>query len=158
MRRVLGRPPIHRIPFLLSKVAVGVSWTILLVELVRSPGDFDPLRTSFAVPLIIAGATLAIAGAIYLGPSLRVGLPDEPTRLRSHGVYRITRNPIYLGIYLTVAGSALAVPTVLNFVAAVTAIALHHRIVRAEERFLAERFGAEWEEYRRRVPRYLWRA
>ncbi|MGH9458615.1 MAG: methyltransferase family protein [Thermoanaerobaculia bacterium] len=158
LRGALGTPPIHPLAFAVAKLAVAVSWGILLIEMVRGEPAFAPLRTAFAIPLIIAGAALMIAGAAHLGSALRVGLPRESTTLHRVGVYRITRNPIYLGVYLTVAGSALAVPTILNIVAAVTAIALHHAIVLAEERFLRERFGEEWADYQRRVPRYLWRS
>lgn len=153
--RIVGNPPIHPVPFALAKVATGVSLGILALEMVRGRRRRRPLPLSLAVPLAAAGGALAFAGSTRLGSSLRVGLPKEATELRTEGIYARTRNPIYLGVFLAVGASALAVPTPLNLAAAATAVAGHHAIVRAEERFLHERFGEAWEAYERGVPRYL---
>jgi protein-S-isoprenylcysteine O-methyltransferase Ste14 len=107
--------------------------------------------------LFAAGVAVILAGASHLGDSLRVGLPEEETRLRTGGVYSVTRNPIYVGLYLTLIASLLAVPAILNAIAALCGIVGHHLIIRGEERFLSDRFGKEWEAYRRGVPRYVFR-
>jgi len=78
------------------------------------------------------------------------------TALVTRGVYRLSRNPMYLGMVLIAVGfavllgawSALVVPWAL-------ALVLDRRFVRAEERRLAEQFGAHYEEYRRRVRRWI---
>lgn len=154
LAHIVGTPPIHPVPFTLAKVAAGVSLGILAVELLRGRARRGPLPLPIAVPLAAAGGALALAGSRRLGASLRVGLPKEETELRTEGIYARSRNPIYLGLFVAVGASALAAPTPLNLAAAAAAVAGHHAIVRAEERFLRERFGAAWDEYAARVPRY----
>ena len=151
---IVGTPPIHALPFTLAKVATGVSIGILAVEMLRGRTRRRALPLSLAVPLAAAGGALALAGTRGLGSSLRVGLPKEETDLKTEGIYAHTRNPIYLGIFVAVGASALAVPTPSNLAAAATAIVGHHAIVRGEERFLRERFGEAWDAYAAQVPRY----
>ncbi|HEY0592491.1 MAG TPA: isoprenylcysteine carboxylmethyltransferase family protein [Thermoanaerobaculia bacterium] len=155
LARIVGAPPIHPVPFALAKVATGVSLGVLALAVLRHRKGRRGLPLSVAVPLAAAGGALIAAGSMGLGSSLRVGLPEEKTELRTDGIYARTRNPIYLGVFVAVGASALAVPTPLNLLAAGTAVAAHHAIVGAEERFLRERFGEAWDAYARRVPRYL---
>ena len=155
LERILGRPPIHPVPFVLAKVAIGVSIGILAVEAFRPRKRRRILPVAAAVPIAAAGIALVVAGSTGLGESLRVGLPREETDLRTDGMYAYTRNPIYAGIFLASAASLAAVPTLLNGAAAAAGIAGHHAIVLAEERFLRERFGGAWERYAATVPRYV---
>jgi protein-S-isoprenylcysteine O-methyltransferase Ste14 len=98
---------------------------------------------------------VALAAIRHLGDSVRVGLPEEQTSFKTHGLYRISRNPIYAGILLALSGSCVLVPHWLNIVSTVVAGAVHHRIVLGDERFLEDRFGDAWREYRGKVRRYL---
>jgi protein-S-isoprenylcysteine O-methyltransferase Ste14 len=84
-----------------------------------------------------------------------MGLPDEETELRTAGIYRISRNPMYVGFLLTGLASCLYAPHPLNFVLLIVFVLIHHQIVIAEEEFLIRRFKEDWLEYRFRVRRYL---
>jgi protein-S-isoprenylcysteine O-methyltransferase Ste14 len=91
--------------------------------------------------------------------SLGQGTPvpiEPPTKLVQTGLYRQSRNPIYvadvavwLGIFLVEGHLALLVYTGLMLAL------LQAAVVWWEEPVLAERFGAEYADYRRRVPRWL---
>jgi protein-S-isoprenylcysteine O-methyltransferase Ste14 len=94
---------------------------------------------------------------MHLGRSVAVGLPERKTELKTHGMYRITRNPVYVGAFMMCAGSCLFSIHPLNFLLFAVAGAIHHTIIRKEEEFLIATFGKEWIEYSRRVPRYLGR-
>jgi protein-S-isoprenylcysteine O-methyltransferase Ste14 len=152
----LGRKPVHAVPFIAAKLGALVSWTLFVIDVVRPD---DPASISYWGPLLLfaSGIAVIVAGASHLGDSLRVGLPEEETRLRTGGVYSITRNPIYVGLYLTLIASLIAVPTVVNAIAALCGVVCHHLIIRGEERFLSDRFGKEWDTYCRSVPRYVFR-
>jgi protein-S-isoprenylcysteine O-methyltransferase Ste14 len=71
------------------------------------------------------------------------------------GIYRVSRNPLYLGLHCLMVASLVYAFSLLNLVAVVEAILLHHRIILAEEKFLGERFP-EYAAYRASVPRYIW--
>lgn len=115
------------------------------------------------LPLRIAGAVVGIAGVTILGIAVRTmrdnwrtEIPeDECTQLVTNGIFRISRNPAFLGFDLMFVGLAamffnpvLAVLTALNIV-------LYHLQILREERFLKSVFGAPYIEYMSRTRRYF---
>ncbi len=81
---------------------------------------------------------------------------SPPKRLVRVGLYRFSRNPMYIGVITLLAGWALAYQSrTLVYYAIGVAIAFHFRVVLFEEPWLARTHGAEFEEYRARVSRWL---
>lgn len=86
----------------------------------------------------------------------------DTTRVAEGGVYAVVRHPQYLGYALLVAGFALLTwHPVLGCLAALAALGFHAQ-AREEERFLRSRFGAGYQAYAARVPRFnlvagIWR-
>ena len=72
------------------------------------------------------------------------------------GPFRYSRNPMYLGMAMASAGLAIASGVLFNLVfAAALAAWLNWAYMLPEERFLSQRFGAQYESCRRRAPRWL---
>ena len=72
------------------------------------------------------------------------------------GLYRYSRNPMYLAVATMLFGWALAFASSgLALYAVVICVAFHLRVVFGEEPWLARTHGAAWDEYRARVPRWL---
>jgi protein-S-isoprenylcysteine O-methyltransferase Ste14 len=117
------------------------------------------------VPLLVVGAVLAALGiAVYLWTVFDFitrgrGTPnpyDAPRELVVSGLYRVVRNPMYVGVVSATAGVAAMFGSVVVLAyAAALLIAFHLRVIVYEEPTLARVFGASWESYRRRVPRWL---
>lgn len=114
--------------------------------------------------LPIAGAVSAAFGVNFmLGALIAMSqrgtspLPWKPTAaLASHGVYRFSRNPVYLGDVLLLAGFALWFGIGWLLIAALVSMPLATRLViRHEEAYLAARFPDEWAAYSARVRRWL---
>ena len=102
------------------------------------------------------GVTFFTLSVLKLGTfSLRVGLAQENTALRTNGVYRLSRNPMVLGLCLMALGSAIYVQNPINWILVMIALAVHHKIILAEEQFLLGRFGEQWVSYRDSTRRYL---
>jgi protein-S-isoprenylcysteine O-methyltransferase Ste14 len=84
-------------------------------------------------------------------------LPGEPTHaLIEEGPFRVSRNPLYVGLlalYLALAVLASTFWALALFPAAV--LLLDWGAIRPEERFLHRRFGAEYDDYARRVRRWV---
>jgi protein-S-isoprenylcysteine O-methyltransferase Ste14 len=81
-----------------------------------------------------------------------------PERLVIVGLYRYSRNPMYVAVVMILCGWALAFESrALWIYAAAVAVAFHLRVVFGEEPWLARTHGAEWTAYRARVPRWLFR-
>ena len=121
-----------------------------------------PLRVSAAVRWIAGAVILAcIAFAIVARRTFaKAGTNVNPMQpaivLVEAGPFRYTRNPMYvaMAIALTVLAFATRVAWYLVLVAPVLAI-MHWGVVLREERYLSRKFGASYDEYRKRVRRYL---
>ncbi len=113
---------------------------------------------------------LVIAGVFrrhlqrQLHNSILFGLPElaperYPGRLLTEGIYAHMRHPRYAQIVVALLGWALLSNYVTSYVVVLIVIAAIALVIPLEERELAERFGAEYETYRRRVPALIphWR-
>ena len=116
-----------------------------------------PLHPS-ALPFRAAGfAAYKLAGGFRIGraggpPGMSQGMPE---RLVTDGVYAWTRNPMYLGHLTFMTGAALVTRSPLAIGALALAGPWFGRRVAADEARLRAAFGAEYEEYLARVPRWL---
>lgn len=82
---------------------------------------------------------------------------DPPRQLVREGLYRYSRNPMYISVSLLLIGWALGYRSrTLTIYAIVVMVAFHLRVVMFEEPWLARTFGAQWEAYKARVPRWFW--
>jgi protein-S-isoprenylcysteine O-methyltransferase Ste14 len=83
---------------------------------------------------------------------------DPPKRLVVLGLYRYSRNPMYVGVLCIVIGWALGFRSQsLAIYAASLLVLFHLRVVFFEEPFLARTHGAEWDRYKASVRRWLGR-
>ncbi|MBP1636511.1 MAG: Isoprenylcysteine carboxyl methyltransferase [Acidobacteria bacterium] len=156
MRDIVGISPVHPALLLVGKIALAACWAVLAlrlagVDLLRI--TVPPMRWPAALATLVCSIAI-VAALVHLGEAARVGLPEARTRLRTSGLYAASRNPIYTAALVGCVTSCLYVPHWLNILCALATAVIHHRIVLAEERFLAGRFGEEWERYRARVRRY----
>ena len=101
------------------------------------------------------GVLVGIAGEVVLGEQFRVALPRENTKLITTGIYRYTRNPCVLGVDLFVLGTLLIAPSLLALLAVVLNLIGYHLQVQAEEQYLLQTHGAEYEAYCARTGRFL---
>lgn len=153
-----GVTPINRNLFLLSKVGMLFPWGAMVLQgfgVNTSPLEVPAPLKWLSLAVWASGFALLLAGRIGLGSSFRVGCPEGETALRTHGIYRYSRNPVYFGIYVTCVAATLYTLNPLVLVIGVGVPAVHHRIVLAEEECLQKTLGREYEEYCKRVRRYL---
>lgn len=124
-----------------------------------------PLRIGLpAAARATAAAGLALVGLALLAGAMRLfrrtgqdPKPWKPTpEVIGHGVYRFSRNPMYVGLALLQAaiGLALANAWIVGLVPVVLAI-VYATAVRHEEAYLERAFGETYAEYRRSVRRWL---
>lgn len=121
------------------------------------PVDLGSWRTPVGWLLVLAFAVWN-GWALWLFARHDTGLlPGQPTRaMIEEGPYRLSRNPLYVGLLVLYLGVVLLAPSVwalVVFPAAVLLVLLG--AIRPEERFLHERFGAPYDDYRSRVRRWL---
>jgi protein-S-isoprenylcysteine O-methyltransferase Ste14 len=117
----------------------------------------DPWRALLGYPVMAAGSVLGLWAA---GLFKVRGTPVLPfrrsTSLVVSGVYRITRNPMYLGLACVLFGLALRLGSVSPLAVLPLFMAvIEVQYIRREEHFLTSIFGDDYREYRRRVRRWL---
>ena len=79
-----------------------------------------------------------------------------PRHLVTVGLYRFSRNPMYVAVTFMLIGWAICFASrSLAIYAACVALAFHLRVVFGEEPWLARTHGRAWDEYRAQVPRWL---
>jgi protein-S-isoprenylcysteine O-methyltransferase Ste14 len=129
--------------------------------------DFGLLRVPTGLPSWLrlgAAAVLVAAAGALAGGALRrfrrAGTAAEPwrpsTALVTDGVYRFTRNPIYLGLALLYLGLALAIDSVLALLLLAPLLALVQvGVIGREERYLEGKFGDEYRRYMASVRRWI---
>ncbi len=82
--------------------------------------------------------------------------PGSTSSIVTGGVYRVTRNPMYVGLALLLAGFALYLGNALGFLTLPAVVLYLGRFqIGPEERVLAAKFGAAYDDYRSRVRRWL---
>ena len=153
-----GEPPINRGLFYGSKYAMLFLWALTILASwgvkmfpIRVPA---PLSLA-AICLWLVGFALLFAGRFRMGASFRIGSPKEETDLQTGGLFRLSRNPMYLGVFSTLIAASLYTLNPVVIAIAVFVAAVHHRIVLAEEEFLGRVFGEKYRDYSKRVRRYL---
>lgn len=107
--------------------------------------------------IIIAGITLNVGGFITQKRAGTDPIPFNPsTRIVAHGLYRFTRNPMYVGFALWTLGLAVLIDSAWMLLAVPIGLVLIDRIViTREERYLERKFGEEYLNYKRRVRRWI---
>jgi protein-S-isoprenylcysteine O-methyltransferase Ste14 len=142
-------PPVYYIVAFLGGVVLELAF----------PTSWPPVGIRIGVTVIAAAAWLALDGAAMVnfrraGTSM---IPMNPTTaLVTTGPYRLTRNPMYVGmVFLYVAFAfAFGVIWAVAFLPAVIVI-VDRLVIAREEPYLERRFGQAYRDYKRRVRRWI---
>ncbi len=153
-----GEAPINRAVFLTSKYLIVLLWATMVLHVwginlafFRIPSWVKPV----SLCLWAGGFALLFIGRFGMGSSFRIGSPKESTSLKVDGLFRFSRNPMYLGVFTTLLAVVLFTLNPILFLIAIFIVAVHHKIVLAEEEYLYKTFGEEYRAYCNRVRRYI---
>jgi protein-S-isoprenylcysteine O-methyltransferase Ste14 len=149
----------------LFKIVMGALTAVVIIS------AFAPHLYSFLLPVVwlenrivqIVGIFLlllsllwTVLAQIQMGNSWRIGIDEEKkTALVQTGLFRRSRNPIFLGMIVTLTGVFLTIPNALTLLFLVLGFVLIQIQVRLEEEFLSKIHGAGYEDFRRQVRRWL---
>lgn len=142
-------PPVILLLFILLQIALHRFLPVLTI--VPQPWNWLGLL------VILAGVVIILSPAIDFRRSETTIIPfQESSKLVITGMYRITRNPMYVGMVCILFGIAVISGRLSPFVVPLIFIpVLNSRVIRHEEAMLEERFGEEYTDYRRKVRRWL---
>ena len=121
-------------------------------DLLAAPG----IRIALGAILLFGGLLLQAAAMLDLGASWRIGI-EEGARpgLITGGLYRFSRNPIFLALIAVLAGYTLLLPTLLSAVILAGACIAIRQQIAEEEAYLLRAYGEQYRAYARRVGRLL---
>jgi hypothetical protein len=178
---VMSLPPlilfwllIHPFVWFWRRLGSAVTYTVVgSIILAGMGGLYLVRRTLLSIDFgthycMLVPAAACLAGAAVLrhllgrqvSVGLLVGLPELATRDRvgtlvTQGIYAAIRHPRYVQFILALAGYALVANFLASYAAVLLWVAVMPAIVYLEERELRARFGQAYEEYARRVPRFI---
>ncbi|TYC58218.1 isoprenylcysteine carboxylmethyltransferase family protein [Marinobacter sp. BW6] len=144
-------------PVVLVLIAAAGMWSVSALFPTLS---FDvPGVVWLSSSIALLGVLVAILGVLAFrtaGTTVDPRVPDQSESLVVSGVYRHSRNPMYLGFLLVLVGWALFLGSVLSmlFLAAFVSYMNRFQII-PEERFMGEKFGESYLRYSREVRRWL---
>lgn len=147
-----------RVPPLALVAAFAVAMAVIAYALPRA-GVVVPAKLSLAVGFVVAGVLVALAGVHAFRQNrttVNPFTPEQSSSLVVSGAYRFSRNPMYLGFLLVLAGwgvyltnwaSALLLPVFVAY--------MNKFQIQPEERALSTRFGSQFTVYAKTVRRWL---
>jgi protein-S-isoprenylcysteine O-methyltransferase Ste14 len=141
---------------------VAAVFALLMWFLARAFSSLDvdvPARIPAATTLLVIAVVIGIAAVLGFRrakTTINPLKPEASTALVTGGIYRWTRNPMYLAMLLMLIGWAYIVSNLAALVMLPLFVSTLNRLqIEPEERALHARFGAEFENYRRKVRRWL---
>jgi protein-S-isoprenylcysteine O-methyltransferase Ste14 len=108
------------------------------------------------VGLLLFAFIWIIVAQFQMSNSWRIGINyEETTKLIDHGLFGVSRNPIFLGVLISYVGTFLVIPNALTFsLMAITFISIQVQ-VRMEEEYLQKSHGEEYNQYQKKVRRWI---
>lgn len=144
-------PPVVTLLFAVMMWLLSISESSLALAL--------PWRTTIAILLWTAGSVIAVAGLLEFRRAKTTVNPLNPeaaTAIVSSGIYRFSRNPMYLGLLFALIGWAVWLSHLLAFALIPLFVLYLNRFqIEPEERVLTAKFGGQFRDYARSVRRWV---
>ena len=107
--------------------------------------------------MLLVLSILWISIAEYqMAASWRIGIDyNETTELVSRGLFKVSRNPVFLGVFVSYIGMFLIMPNALSFAIMLLMVVSIQVQVRLEEEYLLAVHGDAYREYKKKVRRWI---
>jgi protein-S-isoprenylcysteine O-methyltransferase Ste14 len=145
---------IRVLPFFFMFVLLAVMTALAMLPMTRVL--YPPVTWLGTLPLVSGLWVISISAGLFRRSETTLNPFGESAALVQDGLYRYSRNPMYLGMLLILAGAAVWLGHVLPFAALPVFVAVVSRQnIRHEERALEAQFGDAYRAYRQRVRRWF---
>jgi len=106
--------------------------------------------------LVVVSFIWVIIAQNQMAKSWRIGINyNEKTELCTNGVFKVSRNPVFLGILISNIGTFLIIPNAITFTVLVLTFASLQFQIRLEEEYLLNSHGKEYQNYKNQVRRWI---
>lgn len=141
---------------ILMKIA---TYLVVAAELISVICSFRMWKSSYVwigIALAALGVLIFIAAMKTMRDSWRAGIPEkDKTELVTTGIYRISRNPAFLGFDLLYFGVLIAFFNYLHLIFVLYAAVMLHLQILQEEKYLTKVFGESYTSYQKCTGRYF---
>lgn len=144
-------------PVIQMAISAGLMWILATLLPALSIEFF----ASSLIALVLAsiGVVFAILGVLAFrsaGTTVDPRIPDQSSSLVTKGVYRISRNPMYVGFLLILVGWGVFLSNFTSFLLLPLFVMYMNRFqITPEERYMREKFGHEYRQYAAAVRRWI---
>jgi protein-S-isoprenylcysteine O-methyltransferase Ste14 len=155
---LIGKTTINPIFFYSGKILGYITWIIqflLLIGIQVITVNTYKYNEYISYSFLFVGLFFVVLSMFNLGKSTRFGLPKEDTVFKTNGLYKISRNPMYVGFDLLTISSMVYTLNLWILVLGAYSLLIYHLIILGEEKFLKDRFGDVYFAYKQKVRRYL---
>lgn len=115
-----------------------------------------PVLMWIGLVLIHISLIWIVIAQFQMSSSWRIGIDEKnATLLVTNGIFKISRNPIFLGMIISVLGIFLITPNAITFFLTLTTYFVIHIQIRLEEAYLQEAHGDAYLQYKKRTKRLL---
>jgi protein-S-isoprenylcysteine O-methyltransferase Ste14 len=136
---------------------LNIALAYLFAWLIPVPLAVPPILEVIGIPLVILGLLLGLGALIAFRRARTTDNPRESeARLVKSGIYRFSRNPVYLGFLLMQVGLPLNAGSFWGILLAPLMVFLFNRLViEKEEAVLTQKFGDEYRNYKSKARRWI---
>jgi protein-S-isoprenylcysteine O-methyltransferase Ste14 len=155
---LIGKPTINPVLFFSGKLIGYLIWLIFglaLFQIKYINISNNEVTRYISYFLLFSGLLISIMSMINLGNSTRLGLPEEKTVFKKSGLYQLSRNPMYIGFNLITLASVIYSGNLIVVSFGIYSISIYHAIILGEEKYLINQYGDDYQEYKKRVRRYI---
>ncbi len=155
---LIGKTTINPIIFYTGKISGYVTWIILFSMFIgfKVLDNKELFYNNYIAEIsLLIGLIFTVISLINLGKSTRLGLPSDDTQLKTNGLYKFSRNPMYVGFDLITIAAIIYTLHWIIIVLGVYSLITYHLIIMGEENFMITRFSDEYKKYQLKVRRYL---
>lgn len=134
---------------------------IALVQLFSIIFQWTYLNNPFSIIGFVIGLIgdfIFLLAVLQMKDNWRAGIPlEDKTNLVTEGIYKISRNPAFLGFDLMYIGLLLLNFNILNLIITISTIIILHLQILQEEQYMIQTFNDQYLNYKRKVNRYFGR-
>lgn len=143
------RPPTYFLVTLLAMAGLHMRWPV--ARIVKFPWSLLGV-----IPVVVAIAVELIAAGAFKKAGTTIKPFKNSKALVTDGLYRFSRNPMYLAFMLLLAGIAVLLGSLTPWLPIVPFFVLmNETFVRSEEKTLEDKFGDDYRNYKKRVRRWI---
>ena len=133
---IIGKTTINPFFFYSGKIVGYITWIVqflLIIGIQVLNIDSNTYNEYISYSVLLIGLFFAVLSLFNLGKSTRFGLPKEKTAFKTNGLYKISRNPIYVGFDLLTLSSMVYTLNPWIIALGAYSILIYHLIILGEE-------------------------